>query len=76
MAGFFEECMFTGKPSPTQQALQQAVRERLREDEEENEGHDSMDLFQPTYMYDAMKEKRQLRGLLVRSRDQDPPIYH
>jgi ubiquitin carboxyl-terminal hydrolase 10 len=67
---FFEEFMFKEKePPPTQQSPQQAAGGKLREDEE----HNPVDSFEPTYMYDAMKEKRQLKNLLVRSRDQDAP---
>ena len=36
--------------------------------DEEKKGDNTVDSFEPTYMYDAMKEKRQLRPLLVRSR--------
>ena len=37
--------------------------------EEEKEDDDLVDSFEPTYIYDVMKEKRQLEHLLVRSRD-------
>ena len=73
---FFEEFMFKEKKlPPTQQPPQQAVREIQGEDEEEKKEHNSMDSFEPTYVYDAMKEKRQLKDLLVRSRDQEAPFY-
>ena len=32
--------------------------------------------FEPIYIYDAMKEKRQLKNLLVRSRDQCAPLCY
>jgi ubiquitin carboxyl-terminal hydrolase 10 len=35
---------------------------------EDKKAYNIVDLFEPTYMYDAMKEKRQLKPLLVRSR--------
>ena len=74
---FFEEFMFKEKkPLLTQRPPQQAVREISREDEEEKEEHNNLDLFELTYMYDAMKEKTQLKGFLVRSRCQDVPFYH
>jgi ubiquitin carboxyl-terminal hydrolase 10 len=69
----FEEFMFKEKePPPTQQPPQQAARE----DEEENKENKVLDSFEPTYMYDAMKEKRKLKDLLVRSRDQDVPFCY
>ena len=74
---FFDEFMFKEKkPPPTQQPPQQPVREIQGEDEREKKEHNSMDSFEPTYMYDAMKEKRQLKDLLVRSRDQEAPFHH
>ena len=67
---FFEELMFKEKgPPPTQQPPQQAARGEPRDDK-------VLDSFEPTYMYDAMKEKRQLKDLLVRSRDQDAPFCY
>ena len=73
---FFKEfALKEKKPPPTQKPPQQAVREIPREDEEEKE-HSAVDSFEPTYIYVAMKEKTQLKDLLVRSRDQDAPFYH
>ena len=61
---FFEEFMFEGKePLPMQQPLQQP-----REGKEAKKVHDATDPFEPTYLYDAMREKRQLEKFLVRSR--------
>ena len=62
---FFEESMFTEPPRPQQQ-LQLASEGLPNEDEEAKEEHESVDPFEPTYLYDAMKEKRQLNNLLVR----------
>jgi hypothetical protein len=63
---FFEEFVIKEKePPPSHGSQQQAAREKPKEGEEENKIADS---FEPTYMYDTMKEKRQLRHLLVRSR--------
>ena len=73
---FFKEfALKEKKPPPTQQPPQQAIREIPREEEEEKE-HSAVDSFEPTYIYVAMKEKTQLKDLLVRSRDQDAPFYH
>ena len=73
---FFKEfALKEKKPPPTQQPPQQAIREISREEEEEKE-HGAVDSFEPTYIYVAMKEKTQLKDLLVRSRDQDAPFHH
>jgi Family of unknown function (DUF6535) len=63
---FSEEFIFKDKEPP-----QQVAGGKLREDEEAKKEHNSVDSFEPTYMYDAMKEKRQLKKLLVRSRSQN-----
>ena len=63
---FFEEFVFKEKELlPTQQSLQHAAGGRLREDDEIKKEHSAVE---PTYVYDAMKEKRQLKHVLVRSR--------
>jgi ubiquitin carboxyl-terminal hydrolase 10 len=65
-ARFMEEFMIKEEPPPTRQPPQQAADGKLKEDEEAKKEHDFVDSFEPTYMYDAMKEKRQLNNLLVR----------
>jgi len=66
---FFEEFMIQEKePPPTQQPPQQATGEKLREDKKERKEYKVVDSFEPMYMYEALKEKRQLKDLLVRSR--------
>jgi len=68
---FFEEFEFKEKePPPTRQSLQRAAGRKPREDEKVKKERNAV----PTYMYDAMKEKRQLKSLLVRSRNQDAPF--
>jgi hypothetical protein len=62
-ARFFEEFIIKGEPPPTQQT----ASGKQREDEEAKKEDKVVDPFEPTYMYDAMKEKRQLNNLLVRS---------
>jgi hypothetical protein len=62
---FFEELRFK-EPLPTRQQAQQAARGKTREDEEAKK-HDAVDSLEPMYLYDAMKEKRKLKDLLVRS---------
>ena len=60
------------EPHPPQQPLQQAAGGKLRglsDDEGAKKEHHAMDSFEPVYMYDAMKEKRNLDHLLVRSCD-------
>ena len=61
---FFEEFMNKEEPPPTQQAADGKPREGGEAKKEPN----AVDSFEPTYIYDAMKEKRKLKGLLVRSR--------
>ena len=51
---------------PTQEPLQQATMRKPGEDEEATKEQHAADPFEPKYMYDAMKEKRQLKKLLVR----------
>jgi Family of unknown function (DUF6535) len=69
---FFEEFLFKEEPPTTQQPLQFTARGKQREGEEEKtKGNKVVDSFEPTYMYDAMKEKRRLKSLLVRSHAQD-----
>ena len=71
---FFEEFMVEESPWPQQQS-QQAAEGLPWVDEETKDERDSASLFEPryrrsfepTYMYDAMKEKRRLNNLLVRS---------
>ena len=60
---FFKEFIVQELPS-TQEQSQPAVGGTLTAEKEKN----LVDSFEPTYIYDAMKEKRQLRPLLVRSR--------
>jgi hypothetical protein len=66
---FFEEFMFKEKePSPLQELPQQVAGRKfpLKEDKE-TKGINAKDSFKPMYMYHAMKEKRQLKNLLVHS---------
>jgi hypothetical protein len=65
---FFAEFVFKEKEHP-----QQLAERKPREDEEAKKGDNAVDLFEPKYMYDAMKEKRRLKDLLVRSRAMQCP---
>jgi Family of unknown function (DUF6535) len=62
---FFQEFMFKEKQPPLEPPQQYAGE---GEDEETKKKSNAVDSFEPMYIYDAMKEKRQLRNLLVRSR--------
>jgi ubiquitin carboxyl-terminal hydrolase 10 len=62
---FFEEFIFKEEPPTTQQPLQLAARGKQRE--EEKKERKVVDSFDPTYLYDVMKEKSQLKNLLVSS---------
>jgi hypothetical protein len=67
---FSAEFMFEEEPPPTQQPPQQATDSdgEPTEDEEAKKENKVVNSFEPTYIYDVMKEKRQLKNLLVRSR--------
>ena len=62
---FFKEFMAEESPA-TQRQSQPATDGTSRADGEKKEDNIT-DSFEPKYMYDAMKEKRQLKPLLVRS---------
>jgi ubiquitin carboxyl-terminal hydrolase 10 len=63
---FFEEFIFKEKEPPSMpQRVQMTARRKAREGEEEKEENKVMDSFDPMYMYDAMREKRRLKNLLV-----------
>jgi hypothetical protein len=64
---FFKEFIVEEESPSTQQQTQPATGGTLRTEEEKKDDN-VVDSFEPTYMYDAMKEKRQLKPLLVRSR--------
>ena len=63
---FLKEFVVEESPS-TEQQSQPATGGTAGADEEK-EDDNLADSFEPAYMYDAMKEKRQLKPLLVRSR--------
>ena len=68
---FFEEFVFKEKeppPPPTQQPPQHTDG-KPKEDEEANKEQNAVDSFEPTYIYRAMREKTQLKDLLVRPCD-------
>ena len=67
---FFEEFVFEEEPPTMQQPLQLTARGKQREDEEKKYNK-IVGPFEPTYMYDAMKEKRLLKNMLVRYCAQD-----
>ena len=63
---FLEEFTFKEEPSPVRQPPQPGEGRTSGEDEERGRGKDVVDSFEPTYLYNAMSEKSQLRDLLVR----------
>ena len=71
---FFDEFVFKEESPSTQEPPQQAAGGKLREVEGEKKEHDAEDSFEPTYLYDAMREKEKLKNLLVSSRGQDSPL--
>lgn len=69
---FSEEFMFKEREPPLlQQPPQPAAEGKPREEQEAEKEHDSADSFEPMYLYDAMKGKRRLKDLLVRSHGLD-----
>ena len=60
------EFLYKGKSLLTQQSLQLASKRKAKEHERTNEDDDT-DPFLPAYVYDAMKEKRQFKDMLVRT---------
>jgi hypothetical protein len=63
---FIGEFLVHEKESPPIQPPPREVGGETRREDEENKEHNALDPFDPTYMYDAMKEKRQLKDFLVR----------
>jgi len=62
---FLDEFVYKETPSGMQQPQQKAGKGKLKEDEEEKKERDTMDSLELSYIYDAMKEKRQLNSMLV-----------
>jgi ubiquitin carboxyl-terminal hydrolase 10 len=60
---FLDEFAYKDKPPITQKSLQLVVE---KESKEKND-IDGTDPFLPTYVYNAMKEKRRLHVMLVRT---------
>jgi hypothetical protein len=71
---FLDEFVYKEKLFMTQQSQQNAAKGKVKGNEEGKNKHDVMDSFNPRYMYDALKEKWQLKSLLVCSRNQDAPF--
>ena len=66
---FLDEFVYEEKkPAPAQQPQQQGGRGKAREEEEEKKEDDGVDSFIPTYVYDALKEKKRFDNMRVRSR--------
>jgi len=64
---FLEEFVYEEKKFLPMQQQQQGSRGEAREEEKkEEEGEES---FMPTYVYDAMKEKKRFDNMRVRTRD-------
>ena len=64
---FLDEFVYEEKkPSSTQQPQHQGGRGKAREEEEKKED-DGVDSFMPTYVYDALKEKKRFDNMRVRS---------
>jgi len=66
---FLEEFVYEEKtPLPTQQSQQQTGNVNGKEEKDEKKEDDGVDSFIPTYVYDAMKEKKRFDNMRVRPR--------
>ena len=74
MVKLLDEFVYKEEPSVTQRSQQNADKGEERRHEEGKIEHDVVGSFNPRYMYDAMKQKRQLKKLLVCSHNQDAPF--
>ena len=63
---FFKEFLVE-EESPSMQRRSQPAAGGISRADGEKKGDNVVDSFEPTYMYDAMKKKRQLKPLFVRS---------
>jgi ubiquitin carboxyl-terminal hydrolase 10 len=64
---FLEEFVYEEKmPLPTQQSQHQTGNVNVKEEEDEKKQDDGVDSFIPTYVYDAMKEKKRFDNMRVR----------
>jgi hypothetical protein len=72
---FFKQFLVEDESPSTQQPSHPATEGTSRVDEE-RKGDNIVDSFEPTYLYDAMKEKRQLKPLFVRSSDHVVASYY
>jgi ubiquitin carboxyl-terminal hydrolase 10 len=73
--GFFKQFLVEDGSPSTQQPSHPATEGTSRADEE-RKGDNIVDSFEPTYLYDAMKEKKQLKPLFVRSSDHVVASYY
>ena len=64
---FLGEFVCKEKASLTQRSLQLVQKGKAREDKIERKEDNDMDPFIPTHVYDAMKEKKQLKSMMVRT---------
>lgn len=68
-ARFLEEFVYEEKlPLPTQQSQQQTGKVNMKEEGGGKKEDDGVDSFIPTYVYDAMKEKKRFDNMRVRPR--------
>jgi ubiquitin carboxyl-terminal hydrolase 10 len=63
---FLEEFVYEEKKASPVQQPQQAARGKAKEEEEEKKEGEGVDSFIPTYVYDAMKEKKRFDNMRVR----------
>ena len=64
---FLGEFVHEEKTFLTKRSLQLVQKGKVKEDEVEKKEENDMGPFIPTYVYDAMKEKKQFRSMMVRT---------
>jgi ubiquitin carboxyl-terminal hydrolase 10 len=64
---FLDEFAYKEKPSLTKPDPEKAPKGKAKEDDADNEENGDVDSLMPTYVYDAMKEKRRFVNMKVRS---------
>jgi ubiquitin carboxyl-terminal hydrolase 10 len=73
---FLEEFVYEEKmPLPTRQSQQQIGNVKVREEDDEKK-EDGVDSFIPSYVYDAMKEKKRFDNMRVRPRAHVAPFCY
>jgi ubiquitin carboxyl-terminal hydrolase 10 len=71
---FLEEFVYEEKKAASAQQPQQPAKGKAKDEEEEKKDDEGVDSFIPTYVYDAMKEKKRFDNMRVRRPALVPPL--